>query len=207
MRYWGILLLIVTLAFTACDFFNSSEDGTDEGVEEVTFQSLTQTGGTSGTSDSTCLTLTFNINPTTLTASNITVLGATKGSLTGTGKQNTLDIVTQFGESEPYESKTDYAAKLCSNLLYGVYEDWFLPSKDELNQIYINLHLHNVGDFTDDELSDYYYSSSEGSSTYAWSIVQSGVVFLLTRMGEPCVRPCFQIGVYFSLNIRSLFEQ
>ncbi|NLK96474.1 MAG: hypothetical protein GX272_00120, partial [Epulopiscium sp.] len=34
----------------------------------VTFESAVQTGGTSGTADSTGLTLTFSVDPTTLTA-------------------------------------------------------------------------------------------------------------------------------------------
>jgi len=63
-----------------------------------------------------------------------TVSGA-DGTSIGTGEQNTIDIVTQFGTSEPYEGKTDYAAKLCSDLVIRGYDDWYLPSKDELNAI------------------------------------------------------------------------
>ncbi|HOW82614.1 MAG TPA: DUF1566 domain-containing protein [Spirochaetota bacterium] len=58
----------------------------------------------------------------------------------GTGRQNTIDIVSAFGDTEPYESKTDYAAKLCSDLSSGGYDDWFLPSKDELYEMCWVLH-------------------------------------------------------------------
>ena len=58
----------------------------------VTFESAVQTGGTSGTADSTGLTLTFSVDPTTLTADNITVTGATKGALSGSGLTRTLAI-------------------------------------------------------------------------------------------------------------------
>lgn len=51
----------------------------------VTFESAVQTGGSSDTADSTGLTLTFDIDPTTLAAGDITVTGATKGALSSTG--------------------------------------------------------------------------------------------------------------------------
>ncbi|MBN1603577.1 MAG: InlB B-repeat-containing protein [Chitinispirillaceae bacterium] len=48
--------------------------------------------GESGKVTTTELTLTFNVNPTTLTESNITLTGATRGALTGTGLTRTLVI-------------------------------------------------------------------------------------------------------------------
>lgn len=59
---------------------------------DVMFQSAEQIGGSSGTADSTGLTLTFDVDPGPLTAENITVTGATKGSLTGTGTTRSLAI-------------------------------------------------------------------------------------------------------------------
>ncbi len=58
----------------------------------VTFERMEQTGGASGTTDSTGLTLAFSVDPTTLTAEHITVTGATKGELIGSGRTRTLDI-------------------------------------------------------------------------------------------------------------------
>lgn len=59
---------------------------------DVTFESAIQTGGASNTADSTGLTLTFNLDPVTLEASDITVIGATKGALSGAGTTKTLAI-------------------------------------------------------------------------------------------------------------------
>ena len=92
-----------------------------------------------------------------------TVVGGT-GTAIGTGKSNTENIVDKFGNAEPYTNKTDYAAKLCSDLVYGGYDDWFLPSKDELNRMYLNLKLNNLGFFS----VAYYWSSSEGPANGAW---------------------------------------
>lgn len=97
-----------------------------------------------------------------------TTVGGT-GTAIGTGKLNTEKIVLRFGNAEPYENKTDYAAKLCFDLVVtkdGVaYDDWFLPSKDELNQMYRNLYKKGIGGFSVNN----YWSSSEGYASSAWN--------------------------------------
>ena len=58
---------------------------------------------------------------------------------------------------------------LCANYTDGTYSDWFLPSKDELNKMYLNigqgnaLGLGNVGGFLYS-----YWSSTEHDDTKAW---------------------------------------
>lgn len=91
------------------------------------------------------------------------------GTAIGTGKQNTIDIVDQLGDAEPYQSKTNYAAKLCSDLEFGGYDDWFLPSHDELNLMYTNLYLNGVGGFS----SGSYWSSSEEGINNSWAMIFS----------------------------------
>jgi len=49
----------------------------------------------------------------------------------GTGKSNTEKIIEE-------QSAGTYAAKLCDDLVLNGYSDWFLPSKDELNELYKN---------------------------------------------------------------------
>ena len=65
----------------------------------------------------------------------------------GTGAANTT---TLLGCSE-----TNFAAKYAKAVTDGGYTDWYLPSKDELNKLYLNKNL--VGNFIDPS----YWSSSE----------------------------------------------
>ena len=85
------------------------------------------------------------------------LISGADGTAVGAGEQNTLDI-------EAGCTTTGTAADICANLSLGGYSDWFLPSKDELNLMYTNLKLHEVGGF-----ADYvYWSSSEGFAVSAW---------------------------------------
>ena len=84
------------------------------------------------------------------------------GTAIGTGKANTDAIRAKFGATEPYYNNTDYAAKVAREYSYGEYTDWFLPSKDELNEMYKN--KGTIGGFQ----NAYYWSSSEYSSVSAW---------------------------------------
>lgn len=75
--------------------------------------------------------------------------GAT-GTAVGTGMANTELIVAKYGYG-------DYAAKICYDLELNGFDDWFLPSKDELKLIHENLYNQDIGNFSD----KYYWSSSE----------------------------------------------
>ncbi|MBN2861337.1 MAG: InlB B-repeat-containing protein, partial [Sphaerochaetaceae bacterium] len=87
------------------------------------------------------------------------------GTEIGTGKANTEGIYSwiegQTALPRRDEYIADYAAKLCLDLVYNGYSDWFLPSKDELNEMYTNLHAQGKGEFTGGSSDYYYYSSSE----------------------------------------------
>ena len=62
----------------------------------------------------------------------------------------------------------NYAAYVCDGLKVGGYSDWYLPSKDELNFMWLKLDLYNLGDFA---TGGGYWSSSEdkADTTNAWS--------------------------------------
>ena len=88
------------------------------------------------------------------------IVGA-DGTAIGTGNQNTIDI-------EAGCSSSGTAADICANLTLGGYSDWFLPSKDELNEMYLNLHLQGLGGFIGGGKRLFYWSSSQVSANYAW---------------------------------------
>ena len=93
----------------------------------------------------------------TLVWSNISdTLVGTTGTAIGTGQANTTAIVGQIG-------CTYGAAVLCNNLTEGGYSDWYLPSKDELNKLYLN--KVTIGGFAE----GMYWSSSEVNAINAWS--------------------------------------
>ena len=77
------------------------------------------------------------------------------GTAIGTGYQNTIDI--EAGCTTP-----GTAADICANLTLGGYSDWFLPSKDELNEMYLNKDA--IGGFANNN----YWSSTENDSSVAW---------------------------------------
>jgi len=76
------------------------------------------------------------------------------GTALGTGAQNTADIVAGCSEA-------GIAARICSDLVRNGYSDWYLPSFEEIKPLYLNRIA--IGGFS----SDYYWSSSEFSSTSA----------------------------------------
>lgn len=88
---------------------------------------------------------------------NYTSVGETF-TFTGTGKSNTSIIIRS-------QQSGNYAAQLCAALNYGGYRGWFLPSKDELNLMYLNLKMNGAGGFA----SQTYWSSSEYSAINAWA--------------------------------------
>ncbi|WP_320129230.1 FN3 associated domain-containing protein [uncultured Sphaerochaeta sp.] len=83
----------------------------------------------------------------------------------GTGKANTAAIVTVVDNL----GETNYAAKLCAVKTVTnsgvIYEDWFLPSFEELNLMYTNLAVKRLGGF-----GSYYYWSSSESVAYATAV-------------------------------------
>jgi hypothetical protein len=73
----------------------------------------------------------------------------------GTGQANTSAIVNGCYTA-------GIAAQICNQFVLDYNYLWFLPSKDELNQMYLQKSI--IGG-----LSGYYLSSSEFSSDYAWA--------------------------------------
>jgi hypothetical protein len=78
-------------------------------------------------------------------------------SAIGTGKQNTV-LILQVDANAP-------AAKACADYRGGGFSDWFLPSIGELDLMYKNLLINNIGGFS---ISNYgYWSSSQDGNYHA----------------------------------------
>ncbi|MBU0765257.1 MAG: DUF1566 domain-containing protein [Bacteroidetes bacterium] len=84
-----------------------------------------------------------------------TLISGADGTAIGTGNQNTIDI-------EAGCTTAGIAADICANLILNGFDDWFLPSKNELNQMYIN--KSSIGGFS----TGSYWSSTETNAESAW---------------------------------------
>jgi len=81
--------------------------------------------------------------------------------LIGSGKRNTQLIVEKQSQ---ISGEWDTAAQKVDDLVYNKFDDWYLPSKAELDQMYGNLKRKNLGNFK----NGYYWSSTQyGSSEHA----------------------------------------
>ena len=85
-----------------------------------------------------------------------TLIQGARGTAIGTGRQNTLDMLAACAEAGT-------AAQLCSTLDVRGVKAWFLPSRDELVQMYKALHATGVADFGDRGSADNfsYWASSQ----------------------------------------------
>jgi hypothetical protein len=90
----------------------------------------------------------------------VPALLGTKGGI-GAGLGNTELCVK---DAAIFNVENGPAALVCGKLDFGGYTDWFLPSKDELMSMYMNLASRGLGDFR----GDAYWSSTESSYDNAY---------------------------------------
>lgn len=81
------------------------------------------------------------------------------GTAIGSGSGNTTAIVNALGQG-------NYAASICDRLNVNGYDDWYLPSKDELQLMYQQKAKGKLKGIT----GDFYWSSSEISESAAVSL-------------------------------------
>ncbi len=102
-------------------------------------------------------------------------VGATSNKVGG-GKKNTDSILHATKEE-------DIAASICDELVHDGYDDWYLPSKEELNILFLNKDI--IGGFS----KDGYWSSTEDDENTAWSqLFKDGKQLLLPKKQTPRVR-------------------
>ncbi|HEY9450914.1 MAG TPA: beta-L-arabinofuranosidase domain-containing protein [Gemmatimonadaceae bacterium] len=87
------------------------------------------------------------------------------GTAIGTGLQNTKDMLAACAESGS-------AADLCAQLSVSGVGGWFLPSMDELAELYRNLKANGIGDFRDAGMVDncQYWASTQNDADMAGHI-------------------------------------
>ena len=114
---------------------------------------------------------------------NLNTLIGTTGTEIGTGYKNTLAIVAQSNTS-------DRAAKVSRDYSGpNSLRNWFLPSKDELNELYLQKTI--VGGFQ----QNYYWSSSESNATSSFDQnFTGGSQGTTVKDGEDYVRPIRAFG-------------
>jgi hypothetical protein len=111
----------------------------------------------------------------------------------GTGSDNTDAIVagcTQVG----------IAAKICSDLTVGGYSDWYLPSKDELNKVYLQRTATQLA-----FLNNYvgYWSSTEGQVNMEGTICYAALGQLFNDQAIDLYVSAFKDTAYEVIAMRS----
>jgi hypothetical protein len=201
----------VTLTGTTCDGITFTCQVGDIGpgggtVFYVASGTFTQVGATGSMCSTNCKYLEAAPNtwsgvadPSLSWATNInsnqsTAVTGADGTEIGTGYKNSLDIVAQTGNV----SATS-AAVAARGYAGGSKNDWFLPSKDELNELYSR--SATVGGF----VANFYWSSSEFA--FASAVAQnigSGAQANSTKSFARPVRPIRAFGVPITISVAAI---
>ena len=117
-----------------------------------------------------------------------TLIGATaQGTALGTGQANTAAIVAQTIENQHCVAG---AAYICDNLVEGGYSDWYLPSKDELDKLYLLYMTYtSVGESGNFNPSGYYQAYWSSSESTGAGRPRARVVPVLRQQPRPRRRP------------------
>jgi hypothetical protein len=101
----------------------------------------------------------------------ISVPGGTPGTAIGSGYPNTRAIIAQG-------NGTDSAAGYAQAYRGGGLSDWYLGTRDELYQIYVNRATIITGTELEHGFAGQYWASEQDGSTHAWN-------YLITTNGGP----------------------
>lgn len=102
----------------------------------------------------------------------------------GKGQENTSLILKKY--------KVPKAGNLCVDYNFNGFTDWYLPSKEELHLMYIELHRKGIGGFSDSG----YWSSSQSGTTDDFGVYE--IWWLDFSNGKE------YIGIYEKKKIRAI---
>ena len=127
----ALLLLVVIVSVQSC-----SDDDNEGTTTKLTIGDFHEGGvifylNDTGEHGLVCTISEQSFGSTWKCDTNIVIQGAQETAI-GSGAQNTVDILFVC------DSSPTIAAAICNSLDLNGYTDWFLPSKDELNEIYEN---------------------------------------------------------------------
>ncbi len=108
----------------------------------------------------------------------------------GQGSINTSLIKTRTSSGTLLDD-TGFAAGLADAYVYGSITDWYLPSINELGQMYTNLKTKGLGNFK----NTYYWSSTEFGTDSGWYVLFDGGIFSnIAKSFAFSVRPIRSFG-------------
>jgi hypothetical protein len=96
----------------------------------------------------------------------------------GMGQINTQNIMQYFSQ---YGGGFGLAAQVCDELSVNGFDDWFLPSQNELSYMYGNLYRKGLGGFR----NEWYYSSSIAKGNFPSGFSGTAPTRINFANGEP----------------------
>ena len=131
----GLLAYVLKPGDTGYDVNNNVDHGIIVTPQDVTY-TYNEDNGEGGTYTVTRSTFVWHSSNTGLTGAS--------GLAVGTGKTNTDNIIALYGNEKN-------AARICYDLVFGGYSDWFLPSANEMSNIRPSLSGNSLGYWTSTE--------------------------------------------------------
>jgi len=109
----------------------------------------------------------------------------------GNGRRNTQLIIEAFSRAS---GEWDTAAQYCDDLVFGGFDDWFLPSRVELDLMYGNLKRRNFGDFKNEIYCSSTLIDFFGSLLTSAQNLSNGTIDSYSKTSVYYVRPFRQVA-------------
>ena len=215
------LVSTLTSSFTNC-VINGAGAGNMAGT--YVSYSVEQSGGASGTADSTGINIVFGQEVTGLTANNITITddtgAAEKGTLSGSGKNWTLSLAKISAEGNIKLAISDWTDTVSTNNFIvtteeqtvNVYKNTapaFVPVADiamtNANSVQVNTELTLAGTVAPDNATNKEIEWSVENANGTGAVITSGV-FTASKAGAATIKATVINGAGESANYSKIFE-